>query len=857
MAQYFFGEGDDLGTCQASSARNFVELVQRYLSLPTVINRTREDFLALPKRDRDEAKKKRYLVPCTFKTSPSPRQTSAAVVCNLIFLDIDDPADGKAILAELGTLEQVLPWGFAIYTTASHTQDNPRLRLVVNADAIPVASYPQAVLTIAQRIGVTANKESRVAVQPMYLPTVFLGQDADNEHPLLLDTREKPAFTERDIKVVEEGQTPTTRIGQAPTLDDLDFLRPPVEEITLEIAAEALEHVDPDVTYPQWVEVAASLKHQFGHNQQDEAFALFDTWSSKGSKYDSTEECRKKWDSMRATPAGRAPVTIRTLLHTARASGWHSAEVQTQCFQSAEDFLSNVQSVHELLVEGPKKIASTPLLSQTEEDVLINKLVAIAKTKFEHRASSVSVRKDVARHKIAMKTGKGEDTSKKVPPWAKGLVFISSLNILLRHQTGERYAMEAFDNAYGRKLLPTAEELMAAGVTRITEALLATPKVAPHTYVMNEVKVPIAYACDYHPGQPNETFFVEDNRTYLNTYVRSHPAARPDPTGEVAKLFMQHMENLIAEPDYRRTMIDYLAFLVQHPGRKVRWAVLLQGAQGCGKTAIAEIMRAVLGTAHVKTVDANVLASQWNDWATGHQLVTLEEIRVAGQNRHEIMNVLKPLITNTKISISQRFQDNREAPNRTNYLLFTNHHDSLAVSDDDRRYFVLKSKVQTREQVLSMGGKDYFAKIFQMIENNGPELRHFFETWPISDDFPADSHAPVTKYLTDLVETSVNDTHSTVRQIIADGENPLVKSDLVSIQQLKALIALSGCREASMQYLGNLLREEGFTKATRHMVNGERHTFWTHLAKWDKTKSIANIIERRQEGLPDEDDDIL
>lgn len=853
MPRYFFGEGDDLGTCQALSTRNFSELVQHYLLLPTKINRSRSEFLALPKRDRDEAKKKRYLVPCTFQSSPSPRQTGNAVNCNLIFLDIDDPADAKAILADLGTLEQSLPWGFAIYTTASHTPQAPRLRLVINAEEIPVALYPKAVATLAARIGVTANKESKVAVQPMYLPAVFLDQDPDTEHPLILDNRDGPTFNVRDIKDVEDGQ-PATRATVNPTLDDLDFLRPPVEEITLEIAEEALTALDADVSYPQWVEVAAALKHQFGHNQEQEAFDLFDRWSSKGSKYESPDACRKTWNSLRATPLGRAPVTIRTLLHTARAAGWHSADVQAECFASAQAFLDSASTFSALINEGSKKIASTPLLGQSEEDALINKLVSIAKREFQQNVNATSVRKDVARHKLAMKATKADDSTKKTPPWAKGLVFISSLNVLLRHQNGERYSTEAFDNAYGRRLLPTPEDLMAAGFTRITEAMLMTPKVPPSKYVLNEVKVPVAYACDYHPGQPNETFFVEDGRTYLNTYVRSHPAAKADETGEVAKTFLAHMENLIAEPDYRRTMIDFLAFLVQHPGRKVRWAVLLQGAQGCGKTAIAEMMRSVLGNAHVKTVDASALRGQWNDWATGHQLVTLEEIRVAGQNRHEIMNVLKPLITNTKISISQRFQDNREAPNRTNYLLFTNHHDSLAISNDDRRYFVLKSRLQTREQVLALGGDAYFAKLFDIIANRAAELRHFFETWPISDDFPADSHAPATSYLTDLVETSINDTHSAVRQLIADGENPLVKPDLVSIQQLKTLITLSGCKDASMQYLGNLLREEGFVKATRHVVNGDRQTFWTHLAKWDKSKNIGTEAERRANGEQDPED---
>lgn len=188
--RYFYGEGSDLGTCKATTARNFRELVERYLSVPVLINRTHDEFLSLTKRERDQLKKTNYLVPCTFTSSPSPRQHQFAKVCNLLCLDVDDSDEARSLIHNPGQIERaLLPWSFAVYTTASHTRQAPRLRIMVDAEAIPPQRYPDALATLADRLGVTANKESKVAVQPMYLPICFLDQDVENDHPLILDNR--------------------------------------------------------------------------------------------------------------------------------------------------------------------------------------------------------------------------------------------------------------------------------------------------------------------------------------------------------------------------------------------------------------------------------------------------------------------------------------------------------------------------------------------------------------------------------------------------------------------------------------------------------------------------------------------
>src|SRR6185369_13812264 len=204
----------------------------------------------------------------------------------------------------------------------------------------------------------------------------------------------------------------------------------------------------------------------------------------------------------------------------------------------------------------------------------------------------------------------------------------------------------------------------------------------------------------------NEMLFVYDKRKYVNTYAPTYPELDLEHEQQAGEIFQNHLKNLIAEESHRRTLIDFMAYIVQFPGHKIRWAVLIQGAEGAGKTYLAEVMRAVLGKRHVKLADGTTISSGWNEWTFGYQLVVIEEVRVVGTNRYDIMNRLKPWITNDGITINEKFESSRDVSNITNYILFSNHQDALALTANDRRYFILKSPLQTKQQVQSLG-KDY------------------------------------------------------------------------------------------------------------------------------------------------------
>jgi hypothetical protein len=102
---------------------------------------------------------------------------------------------GRTILTPATLEAQLDPYNFAVYETASSTEEKPRIRIIVEADSIPVDSYRTTISMIAAQIGLPAlNSESKVAVQPMYLPSIFHGDDPDFDHPLIHFRKDGRAF---------------------------------------------------------------------------------------------------------------------------------------------------------------------------------------------------------------------------------------------------------------------------------------------------------------------------------------------------------------------------------------------------------------------------------------------------------------------------------------------------------------------------------------------------------------------------------------------------------------------------------------------------------------------------------------
>jgi hypothetical protein len=174
-APRFFQGVTVTGQVRASAAQTFAD-VAKALKTPPKLAVSRKVFQSLPKAKRNELKQTPFFVPCTFTESPSKRDYAHAIESNLLFLDIDELPDGTCPAAPFVKDPSLLKkklngLKFIAYHTANSTPEKPRMRVMVDADRIPIADYAKAVATLGAMLGLPSiTKESAVAVQPMFSP---------------------------------------------------------------------------------------------------------------------------------------------------------------------------------------------------------------------------------------------------------------------------------------------------------------------------------------------------------------------------------------------------------------------------------------------------------------------------------------------------------------------------------------------------------------------------------------------------------------------------------------------------------------------------------------------------------------
>ncbi len=802
--RFFIGEANDLGNVTALRQQTFADLCTDVLDHPSRLALTRAQFHSLPRKDKtapldqDRAKRVRYITPGAFHLSPCQRKNENVARCNLIALDIDDAKEATRLLAQqwgecMGDL------GYVVWHTVSSTPEAPRLRIIVNADGLPAARYTAAARTVAEMVGM-ANINSQVTfhpVQPMFLPTIFAGEDLS---PIVASNKDGEPFLLFDI--VEDAESPFVDGGAAPANKepgDIEYLRAPLEGITLQHAEEALAVLDPDMPMQAWIEMGAALKHQF---DSKEAYKIWDKWSSKGKKYVDASETKYRWDSLKAQPLDRAPVTIRSLFKQAQARGWINPTLARRQHSDCLSWLKSSQrSAEELLDQGAKRIAKiAPTIGHLEKKTL---MVALRDT-LSARDVPLPL-PDIKRAVRDLELEAARTTG--VPPWAKGLCYITALNVFYRPATDRQFAPEVLDLMYS------------------TPAIGDDKPMLPRHYVTQIAGCAQVENRRYDPSRGDKRFFTEDSVPYVNTYRPAYAPSDPTRADEAGEIFHEHIKRLVAEPEYQHLLIDYLAYHVQHPGKKIRWAVLLQSIQGGGKTALAVALSAVLGRRNVRKVSAkDVIEGGHNSWAYGSQVVAVEEVRIVGHSRYTVMDNLKPCISDDDISLHVKFESQRTVPNITNYLMFTNYHDALAIHDDDRRYFVLASRIQNKGQIPTPA---YFNRLFGMIRDNPGGLRSWLEQWKFSPGFEPDGRAPVTPYLHQLVENAASPLAACVRQCIEDQPHALVQNDLLSLGCLRGVLDSSHLPDFSDQALCSVLREMGWMKYARVMIDGGKHQLWT------------------------------
>lgn len=276
----------------------------------------------------------------------------------------------------------------------------------------------------------------------------------------------------------------------------------------------------------------------------------------------------------------------------------------------------------------------------------------------------------------------------------------------------------------------------------------------------------------YDPAS-SERLIYDDGRVMLNTFIAdSATKAVAELSGDgklyIKQLLVPHINFLAANsPEHTGIILQFIAHIIQHPGELIRWGVLIQGDEGIGKSYLGALLRAVLGRANVRVVPAEQVVSTYRLWASGAQVCVLEELRLSGKNRYTTLDALKPFVTDDYVRVEDKYISSYEVKNTTNYICFTNHKDSLPLSDSDRRWFVLFAPSFTS---MSDSSDAYFEALYNGLDRYAADLRHYFETYTISTDFYGYHRAPMTDAKSAMIASESAEHHlDDLRDLITEG----------------------------------------------------------------------------------------
>ena len=200
-------------------------------------------------------------------------------------------------------------------------------------------------------------------------------------------------------------------------------------------------------------------------------------------------------------------------------------------------------------------------------------------------------------------------------------------------------------------------------------------------------------------------------------------------------------------------VLKWLAYPVQHPGAKMRTALIFHGPQGTGKNLFFESVMAIYGE-YGRIVDQAAIEDKFNDWASKKLFLIADEV-VARTELFHIKNKLKCFVTGEWIRINPKNVAAHDERNHVNLVFLSNESQPLVLEKDDRRYVVIHTPEKLRE--------NFYHQVRDEIRNGGIAALHRHLLDIDLSGFDEHSKPPMTRAKSDLIEVSMDSVNSFIR----------------------------------------------------------------------------------------------
>jgi len=449
------------------------------------------------------------------------------------------------------------------------------------------------------------------------------------------------------------------------------------------------------------------------------------------------------------------------------------------------------------------------------------------------------------------------------PTWMAGWLYVQQDDVMFHETRKVALSTKAFNLSFAHEVrdikVPGRQDNSDVTPLYLATALVNVDKVARVLYM---------------PRCADR--FAMNGSEYVNSY---DPRTLPDvpdsldDAGLAAVAVVQgHLEWLIDNPFERALLLDWIAWQVQRPGEKVRWAPLVCGQEGDGKSALADLLRAVCGIGNVRVISTRQLESAFTGWAHGAAVGVIEEIYIPGHNRHEVVNALKPYITNDEVEIHPKGRDPYNTPNTMNYMAFTNYEDAIPLEEGSRRYLALRTRYRMPADLKKAmeANPDHFDRYYDVLEEHGGDLRRWLLDHQFGVHFLPSKPAPVTEHLQRMITLSVSDDAIAVEDVIDSDNAEFVGRCVLSTHYLVLAVKRRHGLALKTRGLARTLSSMGWRPLNEVLQKGSNkvsykgkvHRVWVNVGAMTTEEERAfgddfrvfldsyfEGLERREEGL--------
>lgn len=621
----------------------------------------------------------------------------------------------------------------------------------------------------------------------------------------------------------------TTRRGGKIDLNDVFATDAAKIDISTDELASTLMRVPGTDDYDTWFQIGMALYHQF--EGEEDGLTLWHQWSAQGQKYDS-DALDEKWSTFNIEGKSRAPITAKVIIKWAAVEEKRLATEAFGEFRARLSSTATLDSMTEVCDEIKKLVFSQPVRET---------LAGIVKAKlkeFGNPSPGVGLARSMIRYESKEMTV--------APPWMKPFVYVSSEDRFYSTRAGgDGITHKAFDSSYDRYMLTPGERLEGK----------AEPEQHAGQVALHRVQIPVVARRLYMPGE--DLLFSLNGVKCVNTYsddtVPEVPTKLNALEREIVARMERHFEHLFPIDRDRKLLLSWCAYLIQNLGSRINWAPLLQGVDGDGKTTIGEWLAAALGGANATIIPGTALEEKYTGWAEGAQFVLVEEVRLHGENRYDVVNKMKPYVGNFEVSIRRMQRDNYKIPNKTCYMLTSNLKDALPAGTNDNRYYPMFSQWQRKDAIdaFKAANPNYYDELRAVLNHPGV-IRHFFLTYKLHDEFSPTKRAPESASRREMQQLDRDEDEDALEDMLAEGKLDLCNVILDSGLAASEIVAHGGSMPAG-KGLNRFLSKAGFTALGRVKVDGENRRLWSRTPSMflDKTGNPDNDAIRAYLADPD------